>query len=343
MDKPEAFGEQMKKGEFSSVYLFFGEDGPAIDRAVREVSARVLAEGFSEFNADYFYGKEAEVGEVVAACETLPMMAERRLVVFRRVEETKGASRERLLSYLGSPNPTTVLVLVAGELAVKGANAKKEDKALVEAVEKKGRVVYFPNPRPEELPDVVRKLVRARGKKIERLAVETFLELSGGELRGLEQEVEKLLLFVGEGDLITREEVLAACADIKAAGIFEFTDALTRRDTESALRALKKLREQGQELLMILGMALRHFRQFFAVQEYAGQGETAPRIARLTGINEWVLKKSYLPYVNQFLPADFNRIFGLFSELDLKLKSTRTDKELLFERAVIELCSGRRV
>lgn len=340
--KPDDFFRKLKSDPLSPVYLIYGDDAPAMDRAWSALTKQVFPDGVDELNADLFYGKEADVAEVVAAAQTLPMMGPRRLVMVRRVDEWKPPARERLNEYLAAPNPTTVLALWAQDLALKGSGAKKEDRNLVKAADQAGVAVLFEKPRMEDLPHVIRDLFKARGKKIEPLAVELLIELTGAEMLGLDQEVEKLILFLGDRDAITREDVLEATADIKEGNVFEFTDAIGGRNVEGTLQVFKKLRERKHEPLTILAMLIRHFRLVFAIQEHQKKGESPGRIANLVGLNEWVLKNKYLPSIKKFPAGDTGRIMRILSDLDLKLKSARTDHDLLFERALIELGLGRR-
>jgi DNA polymerase-3 subunit delta len=339
--KPDQFRRALESGKLSNVYLFHGEDSRSIDRALQAVEERVLTGDLAEFNADYFHGKECEASSVLAAAQSLPVMADRRLVVIRHVEELKGSARELLTGYMAAPNQSTVLVLCAGALALRGASAKKEDKALVEASAKAGESVHFARPTANRLPGLIQELVRERGKQIEKPAVEILVDLAGGETLGLEQEIDKVVLYVGDRERITREDALEAVADIKEANVFEFTDAVGACDVEAALRSLRRMREQGHEALMILGMLLRHFRLIWKIKEYQDRGEPPARIAKLTRLNEWILKNNYLPQLKKFSAADTGRITRALADLDMKLKSTRGEKDIIFERVIVKLCLGR--
>lgn len=336
---PEEFYQELKAGKFAPVYMLYGEDARAIDAALAAVEVRVLEGAEADFNAEYFQGKEAEPSRVAAAARTLPMMADRRLVVVRRVDEIKLGTREPLLAYLADPSPSTVLVLTAPGLIIRGA--RKEDEALIKAADKAGAAVEFARPKPAQLPHLIGELAQPYGKRLDSGAVEALIEFTGSETLGLAQEVAKICLYVGDQKTVTREDVLAAVADVREANIFDFTDALGSQQVEEALRALRRLREQGQEHLPILGMLVRHFRIIWQLQVYLDQGENSTVIARILKVNEWMLKKKYVPQAKKFPAADAGRIMKLLADLDLKLKSTRGDREVLFERAVINLCRGR--
>ena len=71
------------------------------------------------------------------------------------------------------------------------------------------------------------------------------------------------------------------------------------------------------------------------------KGETPATIARSTGLKDWLVKKTYLPQAEKFPVSDTGRITRLLADLDMKMKSSRGEKDVLFERTVIKLCLGR--
>jgi len=339
--KPEDLKKSLDSGELLPAYLLHGEDSRGMDRALAAIEKLVLGEGLSEFNSDFFHGKETDISVMLAAASTLPMMADKRLVVVKRVEEIKGAGRQKLIEYLSDPVPRTVLAMTAGDLALRGSGTRKEDIDLVAAAAKAGMSVQFARPTGKYLPARIQDLARERGKQIDRAAVDLIADMAGSDLLGIEHEIEKIALYMADRKRITREDVLDAMADIKEVNVFEFTDAIGARDTEAALKSFRRMRKRGQEPLMILGMLLRHFRLIWKIQELTEKGETPGRIAKKTGLNEWVMKKTYLPQIEKFKPMDTGRITRLLADLDMKIKSSRAEKDILFERTVIKLCLGR--
>jgi DNA polymerase III subunit delta len=322
------------------VYFFHGDDSRTMDKAQKIVEDRVLDGGLPEFNAEYFNARETEASVVTSSCQTMPVMADKRLVVLRHLQEWKDPQKKSLSQYLESPNPETVLVIVNIGL-LKGPAAGKEDKALMKIAKKSGAVIDFPRPYKRDVPAIIQDIAEDEGKKFEGPALTLLAELAGDETLGIEQEVLKVVLYTGDRKKITRDDVLKAVADIKEATVFEFTDSIGIRDVEGSLRTYRKMREKGQEPLMVLGMLLRHFRMIWKIQKLREEGQTPGAVAKKLRMNEWILKNNYLPQIKKFPDFEFGRITRVLSELDIKMKSTRSDREVLFERTIMKLCSGR--
>jgi len=331
----------LKKGELYPVYLFYGDDVRSMDMAVKALEKKVVDPELSEFNSDYFYGKESEISEVLSSAQTLPMMTERRFVLLKRVDETRGSDRERLIEYVKAPNSSTVLLLVTQNLSLKGQGARKEDFSLVNAVSSTGMAVSFANPYMDKLPAHIDQMARERGKRTSREAVRLLMDLTGSDMKGIEQELEKICLFIGERQTIEADDVTEVVADIREGKIFEFTDAMGDRNIKASLQIYRRMREERQEPLMILAMLLRHFRTIWQIQECLEEGMSDSQVAKKLKLNPYIFTKTYKPRAGKFKGPDTGKIATVLSNLDLKLKSTAADKDIMFERTVIKLCLGR--
>src|SRR5215212_6169037 len=79
----------------------------------------VVPAGARGFNYDVVEGPiktAATASRVVALAQTLPMMAQRRLVYVRELGAPSGNEADQLLAYVAKPNPSTVIVAVTGKL-----------------------------------------------------------------------------------------------------------------------------------------------------------------------------------------------------------------------------------
>jgi DNA polymerase-3 subunit delta len=120
----DAFSKQVKAGEIPPAIYLWGEEDVLKDEAVRAVLERVVDPGLRDFNYDVRSAAQLDPDAVEALCTTLPMMADRRLVVIRDVEawSKKARAKSAILRYLEHPAAETVLILV------QAAPRREEDK-----------------------------------------------------------------------------------------------------------------------------------------------------------------------------------------------------------------------
>jgi DNA polymerase-3 subunit delta len=328
--KPEELTRELKSGKLRPVYLLWGPETLLLDRALAEIEAQALSGAMTAFNCDRFRARDASAAEVAAAAQTLPMMAERRLVVLKELEAWRAEEQEKLLPCLEQPSPQTCLVLVAEEVDGR--------RKLAKAAAAAGAVVEFKHPYPAQLPALIQAMAAEQKKSIEADAAELLIELKGNNLQMLAQEMEKLALYVGQGPTITREQVAESVADTKLSVVFEFTDAVGERNPDQALRVFHRMMETGEAPLAVLGMVARHFRLIWKIQALKQERKSVAEMAQETGLNRYILEKTYLPQAQNFSPADLGRLSSALADLDFALKSSASDRGALFERTVMELC-----
>jgi DNA polymerase-3 subunit delta len=170
----------LNKGDLAPVYYFHGPEDVLKDEAVRAVLDRTLDPGLRDFNFDQRSAAQLEPEDVHALCNTVPMLAERRVVLLRDVESWKRKTRGRseFLRYLERPSPETVVILVQGSAEenedkelTRGAYSVRFDPLPAE------RAVKWVSHRAAQLgfalaPDAAEHLVRSVGADLGALASE---------------------------------------------------------------------------------------------------------------------------------------------------------------------------
>ncbi|TGU73914.1 DNA polymerase III subunit delta [Geomonas terrae] len=333
--KPEEFNRAVEKGELASLYLLYGDEPYLVERAVKKLMDRAVDPGFRDFNLNVFYGNECKGDEVFSAAQTLPMFAERRVVLVKKGGDLSAAAMEVLLPYLQDPSPGTCLIL----------QAEKVDgrKKFYAEFKKRGEAVEFKRPYENQLGPYVRDEVRAAGKKIESAAAELLAYLVGNNLQELVSQIEKLCIYCGKNETVTIADVRTIVSDTKVESVFEFTDALGSKELPRALKLLTSLFQDGEAPLRVLGAVARHYRQLWQVRELMDRRVPQSELAKASGINPYFLGKVTAQAKN-YTAAELKRIFEQMLELDVAFKSGGLE-EPLFERFVMEACrrpEGRR-
>ena len=114
----------------------------------------------------------------------------------------------------------------------------------------------------EEATEIVRRRADARGLSFDDVALELFVLLTGGDTRQIENELEKIDIFLGAvaGGRKAREVTVDVVRDLvplsRAGVIFELGNALAARDLERALKLVRRLLDQGETAIGILLVAV---------------------------------------------------------------------------------------
>jgi DNA polymerase III subunit delta len=339
---PDQALAEAETGELRPVYLVAGEEAYLASGVVLALKAAALKGGITGLNEDQYQAGEADVDRVLSTARTLPMMAKRRFVLLRgleRWEPKAGKSEgkltdkdpfEKLLDYAKAPSPTTVLVLF-------GAGVDKRRKLYTQARADGFLVACEPLPRAD-LPHWIERRVAGRGCKISASVADLLAELTGPELSPVADAVERLCLYVGDGNEIGEDSVATCIVRLRAASVWELVAAVGRRDAGAALAALADVYDPQDRGLRLLGVLAWSTRQLLRFDSALRSGASPDQAAMRAGAPPF--KGRELSQQVKALPrADLERWPELLARLDLELKGgTRRPPQAVLESAILKLC-----
>jgi DNA polymerase-3 subunit delta len=104
--------------------------------------------------------------------------------------------------------------------------------------------------------ELVLRLAQKRKFQFENGALELFVLLTGGDTRQIENELEKIDIYLGDKRQVDVDLVRELVPLSRAGVIFELGNALGERDLEHALRLIRRLLDQGESAIGILLAAI---------------------------------------------------------------------------------------
>ena len=324
------FQQSVKSNHFAPIYLFHGEEDFLIDEGVQLIISRVLDEGTKGFNLDVVYGSKAEAKDVIAHASSFPMTSAKRVVVVKEFEKlaTNETSKEIVSAYINKPLDSTVLVLVSHDpdFRKKPFTDLKKRAELVEC-----KPLY-----DNLVPGWIADRIKHFGREANAEACRLMQAYVGNSLRSLQNEIDKLFLFIGERKKVTAEDVAAVVGATKGYTIFELQNAIGRKDPKEAIRILERMLEAGQSPLMILVMLTRFFTQLWKLTDLRGRRMADQEIAREIGVPAFYLKQ-YVEFRSNFDVEQIEQNFKSLLEADTVLKSTSRDPHLVLDILVLSL------
>jgi DNA polymerase-3 subunit delta len=259
---------KLPKGRAGAAYLVVGEEPLLREDALAAIRELVLGDGPSDFDFDRLEGDATSPAALLDAVRTLPVLAERRLVMLREPEPRRGAG-QALTDAIAetvkevSAAEGTVLVVVAA----KADGRSRWVKAFGDAV-----VRCEPPRRGRELTAFVEEEAASQQVELEPGAAELLAERMGPQLLMLRQEIAKAALLAGSGERVTRAHVLSGSCDVAEEPIWDLTDAIGEGRIADALGLLAKLLGSGAAPPAVLGVLVSHFRKLLRL----GNGGSVP-------------------------------------------------------------------
>lgn len=251
------------------VYLLVGVDPVVTREALAALRHAVLLGPTAAFNDAVVVAAEGGMAFLDLA-RTVPMMAPRRLVHLRQVEEAPVAVLDALLEYVQAPVPSTVLV-VTGERFPGAVGGVDRGARITNAAKKVGLVVDA-KAAAADPAGFARARAQSLGVRLDPGGVRRLLDYTDGELALLETDLQKCAAFVGDGGLVDEAVVEEVCTSTAEAQVWTLTDALIARDRDRALGTLHRLLEDGEAPHRILASLAWQLRQVLALQDAVRRG-----------------------------------------------------------------------
>jgi len=251
----DALLRSLKKGAPNPepVYLLHGDEDVLKDEAMRALVDATVGSS-RDFNLDIRFAPDLTPEAFHALVNTPPMLAERRAVIIRGVEQLgkrKTKLRDEVVRYLATPNPTTLLVLVV-------AAGEEADADLVRA----STSVALDALSAERVPRWLQHHASTLGVTLAADATELLLKAVGNDLSTLSRELEKLAsLTAGVGGRpVTADDVSNLVGVRRDETVFDLVEAALERRVARAAQLVEPVLEQagmsGVRIVSLLGTHL---------------------------------------------------------------------------------------
>ncbi len=301
-------------------YLFHGDDEHTKAKTLANLQRKLGDPSLVDLNTNRFEGQSITFAELRHACDSIPFLAKKRLVVVKNLAQAKPSFMDQLLAYLNDIPETTRLVFMES----KPLPASHPLRKAAESYEN-GYVKLFEHPKGSRLEGWIRRQGEERGGKIEPKAAHLLAINVGDNLIALENEIEKLVLY--KGDLpVTADDVMLLCPYVAEANIFDLVDAVGSRHAKTAARLFNQKLSEGTDPFYLFAMIVRQFRLLIQVKELAVQKMPPPQIAREIGIHGFVADK-LAKQSHNYTFEQLERIYAHLLDIDVAVKSGQNDME----------------
>jgi len=325
----------LKAGNFLPIYVLVGDENFEKRRVLDSIRTAILGDKLDVLNETKLLWKETSVDAIIQACQTLPMMSPRRIVLVQEVDSISKDQSESLAQYINDASPTATLILVG--------TAIDQRLKVMTAAKKVGSVQSYKVPYANKIPAWIEQHVRTKHARIQPAAAELLTDVIGADLLALSEAIERLLLYIGDSidqPQITLETVEHCIARTKVHTVFELTDALGRRRTADALRIVTTMLASKEPPIRIIAMISRHFRRLWDAQFGLRSGDSPDDIGRRLRIHSFFLR-DFMRQCEMFSTSEYKDLFHRLFEIDRKLKSSRASAEVILQELILSICTAR--
>ncbi|MGP6138776.1 DNA polymerase III subunit delta [Jeotgalibaca sp. A127] len=331
----------IKKGQFSPIYLLLGTESYFIEEARAALMEYVVPKEDQELNVGMYNMDEVPLGNALEDAESLPFFGERRLVIidnpiFLTGEKPKGNLEHDvawLESYLENPSESTILAIFAPY--EKLDNRKKISKLL----KKHATTVDVKPLEADASRKFLSQMIANAGYNMDRQTVQFFFERIEDQLSKGVQELEKLFLSARDDKIITKQMVEDLVPRNLEQNIFEIVTYVMKKDAEKAIRIYRDLLLQKEEPIKINAILLGQFRLLIQVFLLSKQGYQQPDMAKVLKIHPYRVKLAS----QQIRKMDGQKLMQAYLglvETEEKMKTGDGMKEVQFELFMLKYANA---
>jgi DNA polymerase III subunit delta len=327
-------------------FLIHGDNEFEISERVADFKQKIGDDSMRDLNITVLDGRKTTLSEVQHAANSIPFLADKRLVVVEGLltrlasrkpkdgsdDAPSGAAKDflnGLVDYAPRLPDTTRLVFVDFQ----PLNAKHPLIKLAE--QQKGKTnIACPQPGVGELPRWITDRAKKHGGSIEFATAQRLAALIGGDLRRLDSEINKLITYVNAQRAITEKDVNLLVSDASTSSVFDLVDALGKRDGKRAVHELHHLLDQGENPLGLLAMIVRQYRLLILVKEMQGRNLSPDVMAKELGQHPFAIKKINEQARHYRDIQQLEAIYRRLLEIETEIKTGQTGDVLALDLLV---------
>lgn len=285
----ENIRKDIKSGQFKNLYLIYGIEEYTKNAVKRMLSDAIVASD-DTMNRNTYEGKKINPKEVIDLSETMPFFSERRLIIMENTEYFKSPCDE-IIDYLQNVPETTYFIFVEQEVDKRSRMYK--------LAKSKGYLCECNRLKRDDIMKWILGKLSKDNKKITRDTMDYLIDCLGDDMEKISREIEKLLCYTMERDVITISDINEICIPEITGKIFEMIEAMGNKRKTKALDMYYDLIVNKEAPLKILYMLSRQFNIMLQLRELTDKRMSKNEIESKTGISSYIYGKT-MPQVKNF-------------------------------------------
>lgn len=323
--------QQIQNDALANFYVVIGDEPALIQRAHSAFKSLIQPEDL-EMNYSQFDLVTQGVDELLNDAMSMPFFGDHRVILVENPEflTAKGkisdSEQKQLTQLLAQPVSENIVVFFVNDLKID--KRKKIAKTLLQQAE----LIELPALNEHQATQAITHQLQERAYKIDSEALQEFLLRTNAQYSAMQNELPKLIAYAAHDKQITVEAVAALVPKTLTATVFDLVDAVMTQQIKKALTIYRELLQNGEPALRINAVLTGQFRLLLQI---AGMTGTDQVIGKTLGVHPYRVKLAKEMLRKYHLPTLRAGYLGMVA-IEIKLKSTTQDPELLFERFILQ-------
>jgi len=305
----------------NNLYLIVGEDQELINFYLNKIMKEIGLDEEKKINYDM---NTSSISDILDEVSMISLFSSEKVVIGYNFDIGKinDNDRDYLIRYLNNNNSNDrYIILIAGKVDGRSKDYKifKDKFKIIDLLQvDNGKDIY----------KYVEDYIKDRGYKIDKYNLDYLVELLGNDINNINNEIDKILLYLNDDKVISREVIDKLVSDNIDNIMYEFTNAVLDRDYEKISKMYNdfKIENVGYDYLIgSLGNALRGA---LVIKILYNQGNSNSEIAKFIGKKEFYVKKMIERLYN-YTVDDLCMMIDKLGIIDREYKSGKSNIDML--------------
>ncbi|URZ15745.1 DNA polymerase III subunit delta [Clostridium felsineum] len=331
--------ENIAKNNIKNVYIMCGFNEKLMKESISKILKKSVNQDFESLNYSVFDGNEVEFQDILNACETVPFMSDKRMVVVYRagfLSDNSNANKnsDKLIKeidkYVANIPKHCILIMY-----YVFDNAREKPSYRIRKFDKKACVVEFAKLRGMQFQKKVKEVFVSKGKQIGKTELNYFCSKVENNMDIVYNEIEKLCCYAVERE-ITKEDIDKLLQPNETDDIFNLVDYISKSKPEMAITVLNEIMYKGIKANSILYMIERQFKLMLSIKIGVENRESKETLIKELKLNPYVCDKM-INECKKFTTKKILKSLEICLNTEKELKSVSGDPKFKMEVLIINL------
>lgn len=338
------FINEINKDILKPAYIFIGQEEYLMNDSINRLKKK-YKNSFEEMNFINIEGKDGDLDILINACETLPFMSDKKIVILKDVkmflDNLDKDDEKEFYKYIDTLEDFLCLIFMDD------SNSIKKNMKIYRHLNKKKAAVDFSKFLGRDLNKWVESILKRHNKKMSFSNINYFIERSSYRSRDvdlnlydLENELLKIIDYSKDIN-IDKEDIDTILIRTIDTNIFEMLEAISRHDSSTAIKSFNEMYMSNEPVQRILYMITRQMRLILNYKLYSKKGYNRPMIQEKLKIRTSFEFGKISSQASQWTIERLKDIMDEILDIDIKIKTTSSDDKLLLEILLVKLCNNK--
>ncbi|MBL3397668.1 DNA polymerase III subunit delta [Staphylococcus pasteuri] len=321
-----------------NIIMVYGEVPDLVEKKSSEMINKYLQSEKDDFNYVKYNLYETEITPIIEEALTMPFFSDKKAILVQnayvftgeKVTKELNQNTDQLLEFIEKYDGENLIVFEVFQ------NKLDERKKLTKTLKKNGQLKKVEQMSEEEIKKWIQSKLNDNFKDIKQDALNNMIELTGINFNIISQELDKLMLFLGDRPTINKDDVNQIINRSLEQNVFLLTEYIQKRQKNKAIQLVKDLINMKEEPIKLLALITSNYRLYYQCKILSQKGYSGQQIAKTVNVHPYRVKLA-LGQVRHYQLEDLLNIINSCAETDYKLKSSYMDKQLILELFILSL------